>query len=477
MRAPVGIAVTLVVAGAITSRLGGREDAGSRAVVPVTYGAGDLTLFGRVIDEGLMPLENARVRAQDLNGRHGELPIPVAVTDARGRFAFAGLGSGPFRLWIDAGAGERRVPAVWLPGQGEEVVRLPAAAPSPADSSTAVRVVGPDGGPVFAADVSPWTQVKDGWFVPQDAEVGEVHRVLSPRDAEGRPLPFGPGAWSPGTERVVRLPVGRVIEGQVVDDEGHGVPDAWVAAYPKTGDNVWRGVQGDVHARATTDERGRLHLVSLADGEYLLLVQPLPPHLPPPVVNAVVGTPVTVRVESGHEVEVTVLDAHDLAVAGAVVSVEAPRKAVKAAVGATSRVTGSDGRVRLSQIDVDDTWVLRVRPPRSRRDLRGYTKSYWRPADPTVRLSRGWTLSGTVQTARGAAQSGVVWLQRDEGRGLFWKPTRADGTFEVRELTEGPWRLAAASSLSAPRGPEVRVVDPREPLVLTVAPEDPPPAR
>jgi hypothetical protein len=481
MRRALAIAVVLAAAGAAAWWTFGRGDdvpaAGEGSGAPRTWISsrgeswrGTLELSGRVLDAEAYPLSRARVRVHNLLRVPGEAPLPVLQTDDAGRFSVSGLGSVLFALFVESEEGERPLfPSVFA-GQGPMDLRLhPTKAP---DVGLVARVVGPDGTPIPRADALPrWNdrrplvEVVNGRFFREDDR--RVYEVFGARDADSNALPIGPGLWRPGDDGVLRLPEGKTLEGEVVDESGNGVFGAQVFAYPKTGDNVWYGLKfPDMHGRAFTNASGRFRLVSLGDGDYYLRVDPLPPHLAPEIVEGAVGTTTTrVRVVAGLEADVRVLDRNGVVLSGAIVGAEGARWA---------QVTDVEGRARLSQLRRSGPYRLRVSPPRSRGDLKSVTLP-WTPAETTVRLERAWRFFGTVRRSDGSRVSSHVFKRRSpREKWVYAARTEVDGTFELREQEEGPWFLAAASDYRTAPGTEARVTDTETAVELTAHPASAP---
>src|SRR5205085_9431823 len=103
-----------------------------------------------------------------------------------------------------------------------------------------------------------------------------------------------------------------------------------------------------VYGRTTSDRDGRFELGNLGQGPYVVQVAPLPPYMPSEPVNSTVAVDaLEVRVAAGVEAEITVLDADEKPVKGAVVGAQPPMVfPPRGSLGAARVVgRGSDGQV------------------------------------------------------------------------------------------------------------------------------------
>jgi hypothetical protein len=323
------------------------------------------------------------------------------VTDAEGRFELSALPSGRYQVWTDEGSGERV--RAWYVSAGFESIDFKPLRPDrtgPGDPGRRVRVTGPEGEPVARASVLVRTagrggtffDVRDGTFprLP-DEPTGTTYTVFGPVDADGSPLPFGPGEFrpseTPAGQTVVALPRGRVIAGTVVDGSGQPVFGAEVVASPAAKETA--SPMPLPHGRVTSARDGRFRIESLGEGAYRLVVGPLPPHLPVALAQVASGTEsVEIRLVLGLEAEVRVVGPDDVPVKGAIVDLRSSPSPVTATRGTQTQVTDDTGVARFSQIDPHAKNTLHASPPRGRPDLGPTDVSPWTVEATLVRLSR-----------------------------------------------------------------------------------------
>jgi carboxypeptidase family protein len=222
--------------------------------------AATFALVGRVTDEGDHAVPGARVHV--LPERDGGMGPREAVADLAGRFSFEGLPAGRYALLVEAvGLASIEPPPVVVPGAAP-VIRLAGRGRALSGSVVAsgvptagarVRLGDVEGGPARET-----LSDREGHFVFHGLGAG----VYSLRATRGnlassivRGVPTDGATARPSTR--LELGPGLGLEGQVVDDGGHGASDA------------------DVRAESTPDDPLADAAVTTTDGHFRL--GPLPP--------------------------------------------------------------------------------------------------------------------------------------------------------------------------------------------------------
>lgn len=203
----------------------------------------------------------------------------VAVTDAEGRFAVRDLGPGTVSLAAEAEGYARVAPVeVAVPAAGEVRIVLPAG------FAISGRVTGADGAAVAGAEV---TATRDEASVVARSAPDGAFRISGLTAGTWR---LAAAAEGVGASAVVEVKTGvddailslsgrLAISGRVVDEDGNGVPDCQVVAWPE---------EGPVRNRpptATPGPDGRFTLEVSGAGPFRIDVQP----------TRVVGQPQTMR--------------------------------------------------------------------------------------------------------------------------------------------------------------------------------------
>jgi protocatechuate 3,4-dioxygenase beta subunit len=329
-------------------------------------------------------------------------------------------------------------------GAADVVVALsPVAAMPPGGHLLTVRVLGPDGEPVYAAGA--WARCRIGTgFQTHSASVSRgtgtmrvpdgcdeiVVEVKRARDRQGRPLPFGTARVAlpdpSAAEFVVTLKPARTIEGRVVDTSGRGVAGARVGADFVRGADAPNGLPWEVTTTWSASD-GRFRLDGLGDGRFWVGAQAPDGWRDAKAVLFESGTTdATLVVQPAARVRVVVVDPDGAPVEGATV----------APVGVRAGQTGADGSVTFADANPPAGSALSVQPPRSRIDVLHANVANWAPADTTVSLAPAAVVSGTVRDPRGRplAQARVV-CHADTTFAEAW--TDASGAFTAGRLVPG----------------------------------------
>lgn len=339
-----------------------------------------------------------------------------------------------------------------------------------------LRVLTADGRPVPSAGVtlkgddhelSEW--VVDGWLEVPALDVPMTAFVHGARGVGGAPLPAGwavAGPFEPKSEGAeIRLPREMVIAGIVKDGAGQPVRGVALWARPKDLPPVLGDVDADV-SWARTGADGRFRIGRLAAGVHKLRVSaPDSAGAMEPVEAPAGKTDLEIVLATGREAPLTILDADGKPVEGAIVFIDRPN--------ARRVVDESDsaGVAHPRGLDPAQRYELRVEPPFGRNDCLPLERKEWSPDDSPVTLPRALALRGVVRdpTGRPVAHANV---ERIDAAGDTQQRTTSgrDGTFELKQVVEGPTRLLARTSDDALAGPTVSVVAGAENIVLLVAP-------
>ncbi len=205
----------------------------------------------------------------------------------------------------------------------------------------------------------------------------------------------------------------------------------------------------------TTDAGGAFLIRHLGDGEHRVFVLPPPAFAFPEPLVVAQGTPrVDVQLRPGLDVTVQIRDPDGAPVAGARVirekaSVDPRERDGQVLFYWTSRgvvkVTDKGGVVTLRSLDPSARYVIGIRGPASRSDLGEHVDVSWTPADVTIRLPRGLSVSGVVRDASGAPAAST-WVACQRLSGLVTHATTGeDGTFRITGLGPGQVWLYAGS--------------------------------
>jgi hypothetical protein len=100
--------------------------------------------------------------------------------------------------------------------------------------------------------------------------------------------------------------------------------------------------------------------------------------------------------------------------------------------------TDEKGRAPLDRLDPETVYALNVEPPSGRRDLEEVWIQNWSPADTTVQIGTGLTVSGTVVDARGRPLRGIN--VEAVGNVTHSTSTNRDGAFVL-----GPFRRGSVT--------------------------------
>jgi hypothetical protein len=333
------------------------------------------------------------------------------------------------------------------------------------DGTLVVRVTGPDGAGVPRARASLEPDAQSGperWI---DAPVVDGKAVFAGRLGPGRvcvwgatsaagvPLEFAPVALQvPDDRRAagVQMGVGGRMTGHVVDEAGKPVAGVHVRATGSTPEWCIRDLP---HSEATTDAKGEFRFFGLANLEYTLDATETGAFAHPPSGHAhPAWNGVSMVLKKETPVRLLVLDFAGKPVPAARVEVSRLRgREFHKPEPLPDGLTGPDGSVTLSGIDSRAQCQLVVNPPEARPDLLQLLLWTWPPADQTIRLERSFTLRGKVTDARGKGIVADVRLRAHVTGGLWTtRPSKADGSFEIRQLPYVPVDVAAFRDRDAP---------------------------
>ena len=390
-----------------------------------------------------------------------------------GSFAFEDIGKGDHTLratFEQKGLASDSIPAAT--GAVGLILRLVA-------SSVVARVLDADGNPVpFArghylymlpggGSSLPNNDVRNGRLVIDLDDVAPTTTgtltISEAADGNGTRLPLGQAVLEgvrPGQEVEVRLPRERTIEGRVLGSDGKGVAGVRVLA-----ERVRDGEDGrdqialmespwvwDVSPFVKTDATGAFRFGQLTDGPHYVAVLPPPPYASPTTLRRDAGaTSVDFKLRLATPATVVVLDSHGKPVADAlVVAVRSQGQQLlvnqlfsKSPVGWSAQVkTDADGRARLEGIDSEATLLLGARGPDS-ENLADAITLRWSPADTTLRLVPGLSISGIARDAAGKPlrEAGVDCLESNGVSRTIY--TGADGTFRFTGLAKGTVSIEA----------------------------------
>jgi protocatechuate 3,4-dioxygenase beta subunit len=204
---------------------------------------------GTVVDARGTPIAGARIYSEKkVLWIFGE-SLPIAETDAKGKFAITGLTPAAVTLVVQKEGYSRR--SVEWPGGERGKERL--LEPIVLEPAGTIRgVVRRSGGPVagvqvFAERAGVWTVTgPDGSFVLRDVPAGAhdlmVRHSTLPKQKGKEQVVVGVGAEVSGVE--IRITGGRLVEGQVVDLQDRPVADVFVGILGETGEPVYVNPDG-----------------------------------------------------------------------------------------------------------------------------------------------------------------------------------------------------------------------------------------
>lgn len=434
-----GIQIRLVTAHTVTGRV---EGAGGEPVAGATVrhqwrgdGSGDQS--------------NRRRRRQGPPVASGGLP--VAQTDAEGRFVLRGVAAGDLQLWAEAPgyASSDRVDT--RTGGGEVVIRLQPgltiAGTVKDESDQPLAGVPVNARRTDRTSTGRWwrgtSQVftdGEGRFELRDLVEGTYDLTVSARRAWGREINVedkveqGVTAGRDDVEIVVKA--GRVIEGHVVDADAGPVTGGWIQARPTDGRGGWNAMRWN---QVRPD--GTFRLTGLAAGTYDLTVHGSFRQAVKEGVAA--GTSgVEIEVEQGFSIAGQILDGEGLSLATGF-NVRLRRSGTED-WGWQQVVQPGDGRFVVTSLTTG-TWDLQFQStgyaPVVVTDVNVGTD------DVRVVMSRGQEFAGTVVDAAGSPIKGA-WVNAQQTDAPDGMPpaggsTRTDdqGNFRLVGLAEGTYRV------------------------------------
>jgi len=321
--------------------------------------------------------------------------------------------------------------------------------PKEGDVLRLVRVVGWDGGAVDGGHATVLRRGRDLRWDTNDVAIAggrfvadtratkhgatALYVVTDPRDAEGRPLPYGPVLVDADRlDDVVtefRLPPGVSLSGRVVGPDGRPVQGAKVVLRPPSPDGFDADHMPVWEETVWTSEGGTFSFGGLPDGGARLSVTG------PESLARVIALDVTcgddevvVKLVATVEATITVTDIAGKPVPGADVrwSDEGAIEAVK---------TGADGRARVTRLRPGVPMRLDV----NHVDLVETIDPAWIAADTTVVLPPSLPIFGTVTDVDGRPlPEAKLFVERRRPASPDGTETvYDDGTFFVPDMTEG----------------------------------------
>jgi protocatechuate 3,4-dioxygenase beta subunit len=429
-------------------------------------------LRGRVLMPDGTPAAAARVTLKHHQSSHSA-SYSHAHTDPEGSFGFTDLGGGRYSLealllrddhyeasldlarrtteatlTLSRGTGARRLVAVVLDPEGD---------PIPSAESTLHGDRGAMSGRVEHGRVAFGDMDEfDRDFDPVWIEIEYA------RGHDGALLPLGRVRrhglhWGQTVE--IRLPPELTIEGRIIAPDGTGVPNARVRAnpigppgedYPKRDEPMhWRLAHDN-----RTDPDGRYRIGHLGEGAHRVFVLPPTEFAPPAPVEAEAGARdvnFAIRPAAVVALRIHAPDGNPLPgarVRFAKASDDPSDLVVANLLGdygpGTEVVAGDDGIARIHGLDASASYALGVQGPTSRADLADHVDAHWSPADATISLALGLTVSGVVREGKAGAPLQGARVTCSRSNGVYTSThTGEDGAFRFTGLSPGKVTLEA----------------------------------
>jgi len=434
-----------------------------------------LSVSGRVVvPEGASPAR-VSITVHQPDPSRGGWVWEHAGAQPDGTWRVGGLPDGTYEVTAELAWQDERYSATATATAGETDIVLELKGTGSAHKGLLVRIVGPDGEPVAGGTARLYTRSQNSsgthgrsfsngeatFEVDPDEEqvwVGAWARSGSGLgDALIGPIPQRDG------EVEIRLPRARTIEGRVVEAEGKGVGGVRVSSFVPSPLGENHGGNGDRFA--LSDEDGRFEIREVGEGSYLLRVK-TPPMYAPVEDRTVLGGARDVRfvLRAGLSAAVTVLDWEGKPMAGASVVVQ--RKVEEGFEGQRSFYfgTGPDGVARLRGLAPGLTYGLEVSGGGGRDDVLPRTIEDWTVADDTVRLARGYVITGRVVDLEGRplADADVMVGRADDPGSWSGVQVASDGTFRIGPLEDTTYRIRARVGASTPEPGVPGVDDPSQ---------------
>jgi protocatechuate 3,4-dioxygenase beta subunit len=430
--------------------------------VVLRQGAG---VAGRVVDAQGTPLAGVELLLAPSREyfQDGEMREPLqASTDAAGHFRFGGLSAGLFVLrGARRGFAPATVRGIEIPTSQEppRTVDLGDVLLAPGVSLEG-RVTDPRGAPVAGAEVvhmqvedmlawrmaprEPILTGADGRFRIEDLAPGSrselyVHRA-------GYQTAQLPGVEVPRQEPLrIELTPARILTGRVVGPAREPVPQATIRQMESS--EIWMGgsSMGSAGMTGTTssDDQGRFLLEQIGAASFDLTVAAAG-YRPRRLTGIQVpedGAPLEIALDKGESLDGQVVDGRGEPVAG--VSVDAYLAKTDGVIEPDHAVTDADGRYRLEGLTLGSNQVQ----AQGRTGLRAHALVEVKPGPNRLDLvlASKAEVSGRVLDETGAPVAGAtVHLWPLTNGGFFTASTTADGSFRLRDVEDGGYRLLAS---------------------------------
>lgn len=317
-----------------------------------------LTLSGRALSSSGAALDGAQVSVSPMGAAEGR-PSVFCFSDAQGEFACSGLLPGeyscelrsdsaemsdPVRVTVDSSSG----PRVVLRSYASATLRVTVKSGGDLQLDALSVIAQREGGPALIP------RQEGSVFVFEQMALG-TYQVTTDPEVPGTKLRI----QLVGEDQIVEAVLGgfspRALTGRVIDEEGHGVADAWVRALG----GVTRGFVRP-SAPVLTDAEGLFEIEGLLPGRYQLNVTSSRGDAT--VEDAVAGQNVTIPLRSYGSLS-GVASTPGGALAASFTLAYGP-----VSVGAVNRVRGVDGRWSLPWLP-PGTYRLRVDAPEGSADV------------------------------------------------------------------------------------------------------------
>jgi protocatechuate 3,4-dioxygenase beta subunit len=427
-----------------------------------------LALGGTVqVPEGASPAR-VSISVRSRNPGSGRWVWEHTGPDAGGAWRVGGLPDGTYEVEAELAWQDLHWEATARVVAGDERVTLELVSTGSSAKGLVVKILGPDGEPVPGGNVRMHTRSENSsGSHGRNFSNGEATFEVDPEEEEvwiqawARPgSGFGDAQIGPIPERsgevVLRLPRARAIAGRVVTASGLGVGGVRVEAFLPSPISERYGGHGDHFA--LTDAEGKFELRDLGAGTYQVHVKAPPQYGPVPHRDVASGAQgVIFELDEAASAVVTVLDYEGRPVAGAAVGTSLDREEAEAAgieAHARSVTTDGAGIARVGGLAPGFAYLLSVQCPEGRDDVRPSHVQDWTPGDVTVRLERAYVISGVVRDLAGrpVAEAWVQYGAEDDPGRWTGERTAEDGTFSIRNLSRGRYRVRVrvGTSLAMP---------------------------
>ncbi|MBI3723371.1 carboxypeptidase regulatory-like domain-containing protein [bacterium] len=256
--------------------------------------------------------------------------------------------------------------------------------------------------------------------------------------------------------RVFVLQEGVDVTGQLVDESGKPVKEASVWSQPQVArafsrDDMMQHSASYAHDQSGED--GRFRLKGLAPGDYQIQAQAQGVSHVQKEVSLAKGAGTVdlgvLRMGSLGTIVAIVLGPDDKPIAGATVQANRDQQGgmvhVMYGMGGSTNETDAQGKIELKDLEPGDYTVTARKDGFSDGSQGGIKVAIGAPAQATIRLAAGGTVTGTVMGADGTPKSGVwVWLMKQgAGFGTAQAATDANGRVEFAHVPAGTYKLGA----------------------------------